>query len=245
MGMAPGKPFCIDSLGGVMVPRPIHCFVFGLLLGSAFLVAAWAGPETLTRDKLNRGKLDRGKLDRIEGQINAYRPDPAFKDDMYGLHVLRAALTAARKGSGGIGACLVDTASGQVVETGRNRQYDGYFRSDRHAEMDLLNRYEDRMKKKKTPGKDPRDCKNLVLVTSIEPCPMCMTRIINAGIKTTLYLEADAEGGMVSRRSSLPPFWQDFAADREFRQADCSPELRQIAADLFHLSSRSFARNRK
>ncbi|MCG8616903.1 MAG: hypothetical protein MI802_11850, partial [Desulfobacterales bacterium] len=98
--------------------RPTYSFVVCLFLGTAYMVAAWAGPEALTH-------LTRSKLARIEAQINAYRPDPAFKDDMYGLHVLRAALTAARKGSGGIGACLVDTASGQVVETGRNRQYDG------------------------------------------------------------------------------------------------------------------------
>ncbi|WDP87886.1 MAG: hypothetical protein HUN05_02145 [Desulfobacter sp.] len=142
---------------------------------------------------------------------------------------------------------MVNAQTGQVVETGRNRQYDGYFRSDLHGEMDLLNRYENRMKKKRSPesGADPRDCPDLVLISSMEPCPMCLTRIINSGIKTVLYVEEDEQGGMVTRMDQLPPFWKSFASDRQFRRADCSPEIRQMAHDLFHLSSRAFAGHKK
>jgi tRNA(adenine34) deaminase len=74
---------------------------------------------------------------------------------------------------------------------------------------------------------------------------MCLTRIINSGIKTVLYVVEDKQGGMVTRLDQLPPFWREFAADREFRQADCSPELRQIALELFHFSHRDFAKNPK
>ncbi|HMB31555.1 MAG TPA: deaminase [Desulfohalobiaceae bacterium] len=189
---------------------------------------------------------DKEKLNRLEERVSSYKIDKSYKDDPYGLMVVKAALKALKEGSGGIGACLVNATSGEVVEYGRNRQYTDYFRSDLHAEMDLLNRYENRVKKrnKRKKGWNPRDCQELVLVTSVEPCPMCLTRIINAGIKTMLYVVEDKQGGMVSRMEYLPPFWRNFAADRDFRQADCSPELRQIALDLFNFSDRSFAKDR-
>ncbi|MBU1343929.1 MAG: nucleoside deaminase [Proteobacteria bacterium] len=187
------------------------------------------------------------KLAGLEKRIADYQVNPAFKDDAMGFGVVKSALESIQEGSGGIGACLVDKSSGRIVAYGRNRQTSPYFRSDLHAEMDLLNRYEDRVKKgndAKT-RKNPRECKNLVLVTSVEPCPMCLTRIINSGIKTVRYMVEDKAGGMVTRLDHLPPFWREFAADRKFLQADCSPELRQIALDLFNFSSRNFAQNRQ
>jgi tRNA(adenine34) deaminase len=194
-----------------------------------------------------RDKMKLVSIDRLDKQIAGYHPDPAFKDDTYGFIVVKSALQSIKEGSGGVGACLVNQKTGRVVEYGRNRQYINYFRSDLHAEMDLLNRYEDRMKKKRSSntGEGMRDCKDLVLVSSVEPCPMCLTRIINSGIKTVLYVVEDKTGGMVTRLDQLPPFWREFAADREFRKAVCSPELSQIAHDLFHISHRSFAKNRK
>lgn len=189
---------------------------------------------------------DNEKFIKLEKRITSYEMKEIFKDDIYGLMVVKSALESIKEGSGGIGACLVDSTTGDIVEYGRNRQYTTYFRSDLHAEMDLLNRYEDRVKKKNDPAKGlrARECKNLVLVTSVEPCPMCLTRIINSGIKTVLYVVEDIDGGMANRLDSLPPFWREFAADREFRQADCSPELRQIALDLFNFSHRNFVKNR-
>ena len=189
---------------------------------------------------------DTEKFFRLEKRIESYTINPGFKDDAYALMVVKSALKSIGQGSGGIGACLVDSITGKVVETGRNRQYTTYFRSDLHAEMDLLNRYEERMKKKNDPEKgiNARDCSNLVLVSSVEPCPMCLTRIINSGIKKVLYVVEDKEGGMVTRIDSLPPFWRDFAADRQFKRADCSPQIRKIALDLFYFSHRNFAKNR-
>lgn len=186
------------------------------------------------------------KFIKLEKRITSYTVNKSFKDDPFGLVVVKTALESIKEGSGGIGACLVDGITGRVVEYGRNRQYDTYFRSDLHAEMDLLNRYEDRMQKKRSSKKDntPRDCKNLVLISSVEPCPMCLTRIINSGIKTVLYVVEDKQGGMVTHLDCLPPFWREFAADREFRRADCSPELRKIAHDLFYFSHRDFTKNK-
>lgn len=183
----------------------------------------------------------------LEARIQAYRPDSNYRDDAFGLVVVKDAIVSLKAGSGGIGACLVDGKTGEVVERGRNRQYSPHFRSDMHGEMDLLNRYEDRVQKKggSKSDNDPRQCGDLILFTSTEPCPMCLTRIINSGIQRMYYINPDLEGGMAHRMEHLPPFWQTFAAGRDFRQAECSPQLQKIAEDLFRHSVRSFAKNKK
>lgn len=202
----------------------IYAAVF-LLTVSSF---AEAGEEPAT-----------ARLAALEARIEALKPDPAFPDDPYALVAIREAYAALCARSGGIGACLVDERTGRVVERGRNRQYTGYFRSDLHAEMDLINRYEDRIKKPPAgAGGNPRDCAGLVLYSSVEPCPMCLTRIINSGIKKLYYVAPDPEGGMVSRMQDMPPFWRRFAQGREFGEARCSAAMRAAAADLFGFSMR-------
>jgi len=181
-------------------------------------------------------------MEAIEARVSQLRPHPDYKDDEFGIIVVRQALISLKEGSGGIGACLVDEASRTVVATGRNRQFKPYFRSDMHAEMDLLTRYENWLRKKggKDSDADPRDCSGLVLVSSVEPCPMCLTRIINAGIKKMVYVTPDETGGMVSRMDQLPPFWKARTEQCEYRQAVCSPEVKQIALDLFNFTARTW-----
>jgi cytosine deaminase len=179
------------------------------------------------------------ELDELEKKIASFVPSPYRRDDPFVLVTLREAVAAMREGGGGgIGACLVDERTGAIVEVGRNRQFMPHFRSDMHAEMDLLNRYEDRRSVKKGEGVNPRQMDGLVLYSSMEPCPMCLTRILNAGLKKTFYAAPDPSGGMVQRISSLPPFWRDLAEGRTYAPADCSPELSEIAARLFALSRR-------
>lgn len=182
------------------------------------------------------------QIDKIEVRVQRLQADPAYRDDVYGLIVVKQALASIKEGSGGIGACLVDETTGKVIARGRNRQYKPYFRSDLHAEMDLLTRYEDWLRKKggRESKIDLRACKNLVLVSSVEPCPMCLTRIINAGIKKMVYVIPDETGGMVSRMDQLPPFWKERTLQCDYRQAICSPEIQQIAHDLFNFSVRNW-----
>lgn len=214
------------------VPRILFaCFLICIFTGGF----CWAAEPVLQRD-----------IAEIEARIDAYVPDRAYRDDAFGVIVVKQAIVSLKAGSGGIGACLVDAKSGKVVDRGRNRQYSPHFRSDMHAEMDLLNRYEDRVQKQggSNSVNDPRQCGDLILFTSTEPCPMCLTRIINSGIQRMYYLNPDMDGGMAHRMEDLPKFWRDFAADRDFRQAECSPALKQIAGDLFRYSVRAFAKNK-
>ncbi|MCX5812934.1 MAG: deaminase [Proteobacteria bacterium] len=187
----------------------------------------------------NRRKAWLAELGEIEKQVNTFVPDPAHPDDPFILVTLKEAIEGSREENGGIGACLVREATGEIVERGHNRQFEPYYRSDLHAEMDLLTRYEDRIKAIRPGGRgnpstaETRKMAGLVLYTSVEPCPMCLTRIINTGLKKVLHAAPDETGGMAQRISGLPPFWQDMTKGNVYQAANCSPELVAIAKRLF------------
>lgn len=178
-------------------------------------------------------------LNVLEIRINNYHPDPRYPDDLFVLVTVREGLLGGRERNGGIGACLVRKATGEIIERGHNRQYEPYFRSDLHAEMDLLDRYEERVRKTRSRNpkdptfRNPRNMQGLVLYTSLEPCPMCLGRIINAGVKEVYYAAPDVNGGMASRFKDLPPSWKAMAKGMVIGPARCSPELQEIALDLF------------
>jgi len=179
----------------------------------------------------------------IERRVRDFAPDERYPDDPFVLVAVQEALSGFKEGNGGIGACLMDMNTLKVVERGHNRQFEPYFRSDLHAEMDLLTRYEERVKARKldnasVPQAEQRKIKGLVLYTSIEPCPMCLARIINVGIKRTYFAAPDPSGGMAGKIQSLPAFWQELATGSIFEPARCSPELTAIAKSLFRPMSR-------
>jgi hypothetical protein len=74
----------------------------------------------------------------LEAEVAALRPDSRYPHDPFILVTLQEAMAAKREGSGGVGACLAHEGSGGIVARGRNRQYVPYWRSDLHAEMDVL-----------------------------------------------------------------------------------------------------------
>jgi tRNA(adenine34) deaminase len=181
----------------------------------------------------------RADLDDIAREIESVAPDSQYPDDSFVLVTVKEALQGGRERNGSIGACLVREDTGEIVERSHNRQYEPYFRSDLHAEMDLLDRYEERMRL--TRSRDPKDptfrnpsnMKGIALYTSVEPCPMCMTRIINAGVKKVYYAAPDPAGGMATRFQDLPPFWKEMAEGMVIQPARCSPVLRALAQKLF------------
>ncbi len=180
-----------------------------------------------------------GELDAIERELSAHLSDPRYPDEQAILVTVREGLKGAKERNGGIGACLVRKSTGEVIEQAHNRQYVPYFRSDLHAEMDLLDRYEEKMKLTRSSDpnnptfRNPRNMKGIVLYTSLEPCPMCITRIINSGVKEVYYAATDEEGGMAQRFDNLPPSWKRMGEGMVIKPARCSPELRALAARLF------------
>ena len=151
-----------------------------------------------------------------------------YTDQAIGLVVCEEALAAAQADTYGVGAVLLNPA-GQIIQRGRNQVFSPHFRSDLHAEMVVMNGFEETFPQTKT-------MRDYTLVSSLEPCPMCLSRLLIAGVQTIKYLAADDWGGMVTRRQALPPAWERLAEGRSFILADVSEELRQIASDLFLLN---------
>lgn len=136
------------------------------------------------------------------------------------------AIEAAFEGNAAIGVLLVDP-DGEVVSRDHNRMFRPRFRSDFHAEMVLLTAFED--------ANPDADLIGHTLVTSLEPCEMCMIRIINSGVTNVLYVSPDVGKGAITGPNALAPHWARLAEHQNFAAADCDPRLAAIALEAFEL----------
>ena len=152
----------------------------------------------------------------------------SHQDQHLGMVACQEALGAARRGNYGVGAVLVDP-HGTVIAQDQNAVFYPRFRSDFHAEMLVMNAFEERY-----PEVD--NMRGYTLLCSLEPCPMCFARLLIAGVQTVKFLAQDTLGGMVSQRHHLPTAWQRLGQRQEICQADVSESLRQFALDVFLLN---------
>jgi len=159
--------------------------------------------------------------------LDTFTPSTDLEHEVAALRVCQLATQAAGLNTYGVGALLLDE-HGEVLVEGHNEVYAGHFRSDLHAEMVVINRFE----------ADHREIHNLrghTLVTSLEPCPMCMTRLIFAGVGTVLHVCPDPLGGMVEHKESLPPVFREISAElsQVWGLAECSETLRDAAFQIW------------
>ena len=160
--------------------------------------------------------------------LNGFKPTRA--DDTASVRACQLALSAAEQHTFGVGAILLD-AAGDVLVEGHNEVFIDQFRSDLHAEMVVLNKFE--------ASPHPHEERaNYTLVTSLEPCTMCMARLIFSGVGNIVYVREDDIGGMVRRMTALPPIFQKMTKDQgqTWRPADCAPELRDAAFEIWDQS---------
>jgi tRNA(adenine34) deaminase len=170
-------------------------------------------------------------LEAMRDRLDRLAPDAGYKHDAYILQAVREAGDASAEGNFGVGAVIVDRA-GDIVERGHNHVFWPHFRSDIHAEMDVLNKFEES-------HRSLNSISGYSLYTSLEPCPMCLTRLITSGITNVYYAADDVESGMVSRLDALTPVWVALAADQNFEAAECSPQLKDLALKLFLVTAKA------
>ena len=150
-----------------------------------------------------------------------------------GERVCSEALDAVREGNYGVGA-VIAAESGAVLVRAHNQVFEPAFRSDGHAEMIAISLLE---------GEHPDIAPgSLTLYVSLEPCPMCLSRLKLAGIGKVRYLSPDPAGGMVHRHESMPPIWRLLNPGQDFGPADVSPGLRRLAGRLFQVNLRGLRR---
>jgi cytosine deaminase len=167
-------------------------------------------------------------VNQLYAEFQAFSPQSDKPDDYYGALVVEQAFKAAFEGNAAVGAALVDDR-GNLALIGRNRMFFPYFRSDLHAEMELLTNYENIFK-------GDRSLKGYTLYSSLEPCEMCTIRIINSGVSKVYYVAEDKGKGGMTGPNKLAPHWSRLAAYQEFGLARCSSELSRIALGVFELT---------
>jgi tRNA(Arg) A34 adenosine deaminase TadA len=150
-------------------------------------------------------------------------------DDPYAWLTNVLALKSVDSGNYGVGSIIVD-AEGKIVALGHNLVYSPSFRSDLHAEMVTLNYFEE---------KNPQitTLKGYTLYTSLESCPMCLIRLISAGINRVLYVSSDPIGGMTGSINLLPSLWKELSEPQIFSKAHCSAELANASTEIMLINA--------
>lgn len=150
----------------------------------------------------------------------------ASKADEFGSWVSCVlALKASAEGNFGVGAALFDCGD-NLIEYSGNQVFYPRFRSDAHAEMMVVNNYEE----KNISRRILHEC---TLYTSLECCPMCLARITTAQVGTVVYVCEDEIGGMIRKRHLLPVAWFQLQRAIVFRKANCTDVLVDIARKIF------------
>jgi len=161
--------------------------------------------------------------------LGEYELTEGYSDDGYAWLTCVLALKAVASGNFGVGCVIVDS-SGKLITQGHNEVFNPYFRSNRHAEMVVMDELEDRYRA----ASQIRRC---TLYTSLESCPMCMARLITSRLRRVFHVASDVTGGMVHLQEGLPEVWRTLAGGHEFRQADCSPALITAAGEIFLINA--------
>ena len=164
-------------------------------------------------------------LEQLKLRIDKLVPDKNYPHDAFVIITLQEAIQAALEGNFGVGAVLVHNRK-EIVQRGHNRVFSPHFRSDMHAEMDVLTKFEEG-------HKDIERMDRYTLFSSLEPCPMCLGRLITSGVRKVYYAAIDQDGGMANRLAYMPSEWRELAERQEFALAECSPELSEIALQVF------------
>lgn len=128
-------------------------------------------------------------------------------------------------GNFGVGALIVDD-EGRVFAYGHNEICAPRFRSDAHAEMVVISDFETRWPNCKKTG--------LSLYTSLEPCPMCYTRILISGLARVFWVADDDAGGMARRAHLMPDYWRAMEKRCRFARAETRAPLPGLAVDILN-----------
>lgn len=164
------------------------------------------------------------KLSELKQRVHDYTLNSEFRDEKMGLRCCQLALKALQSDNYGVAAVLLD-ASGDVLVEAYNQVFSEGYCSAGHAEMRVIDAYE-------AGFRDQYPAGQLKLLVSLEPCPMCLSRLLLSGIGLIKYMVEDPAGGMVSRLSDMPPAWRNLASLQSFYPAHICDELRQLAHDL-------------
>ncbi len=144
-----------------------------------------------------------------------------------GVVAVLEAIEAGLEGNAAVGAVLVGP-DGTIAHADHNRMFSPYFRSDFHAEMVLLTGFEESHR--------DAELRGYTLISSLEPCEMCMIRIINSGVSVVRWVAADVGKGAITGPNELAAHWRRLAESQDIAALDCPPRLAEISLRAFELT---------
>ncbi|SHJ72559.1 cytosine deaminase [Desulfatibacillum alkenivorans DSM 16219] len=163
--------------------------------------------------------------DRLYDEYKGSVSDADNSDEYFSWISCWIALYSVQTNNLGIGALLVDQDN-KIVSYSHNQVFSPKFRSDAHAEMLTINDFESRQ---------PSKCNlsGYTIYSSLEPCPMCLTRLIIAGVGRVVYVADDEYGGMVHLIDLLPKIWQDLRKTGVYTSLECCQNIKNLSSDIF------------
>lgn len=185
--------------------------------------------EGILRDIGSKTGVKDQKIIYWKNWLQLYNFHSGCTDEPYAWLADVLALKSVDSGNYGVGSIIVD-AEGEIVSLGHNLMYFPSFRSDLHAEMVTLNYFEEKNPQVAT-------LKNYTLYTSLESCPMCLIRLISAGIGRILCVSSDPAGGMTGSINFMPPLWKELSESQFFEKARCSTELSNAATEIMFINA--------
>lgn len=210
------------------------------------------GADAIARATGNAAALGQRLLRRLRAGLDERRVPNEFRDLVddaerllqadtdatYQAQCLAAclALEAAAEGDFGVGAVLADP-TGRIIGMARNTVFSSRDTSC-HAEMNIISGHHiDRLSFTQNDASLGR----VTLISSLEPCPMCLSRISMTPLRDILYHSPDPEGGMVARKDALPEVWQGFLRNKSFALTSHTP-LAAFAGRVFEATRAKDAR---
>ncbi len=163
----------------------------------------------------------------IYSELKDYRFNLSYSHDREIWATCILGLQSVTLGNFGVG-CIITDSNNTLVSYGNNQVFFPQFRSDYHAEMVTLNHFESVVK--------PSTVTGYKLFTSLEPCPMCLARILTSGIPEVYYAADDNDGGMAHLKEAMPKIWVEMMENRQIAGAKCSQKLIAISEMLVEMN---------
>jgi tRNA(Arg) A34 adenosine deaminase TadA len=177
-------------------------------------------------NRVKRMLMIKEPLENIRRSIHI---DISTDEERFIKAALDQAFLAAESGTYGIGAVVVDTKAKEIKGRGHNKMNDDNDPSFfiQHAEIDALRNYF---------VNNGRSVKDIVVYTTLEPCPMCTIALLNAGVKRVVAGASDRSGQLISHPNDISPYWKRIMQDVDHKLFVGQPAFGKACKDVFELS---------
>ncbi|MBY8975496.1 nucleoside deaminase [Rhodobacteraceae bacterium NNCM2] len=162
------------------------------------------------------------RLEEMRAKLLKIRAEITNRADIVDWFACVCAWKAAAEGNFGVGAVWTDS-DGDVRGYHFNTVHTDK-RNCAHAEMNLIDYYH----------LDSNGA-GTQIVSSLEPCPICLSRFLMSAVPQIRYVADDPIGGMVRLKDCMPGYWHERIKDKLF-PTSTNTRLKEIAFELFEVT---------